>query len=187
MIIYLTRHGESIFNVKKLLGGDSGLSKNGLEYSKKLYKFFNKCEYLYLLTSNMLRTKLTAQHFNTIDNSFGFINEINAGIFDSKSEEYIKHTNINEYNMRKANKYNYVYPKGESYNMLQKRVLKVLDYLKKDKINLIICHNAVLRVLYAHFNNIPNNEMPHLEIPLHTLFYLEIKDEKVIDCKKIKL
>lgn len=25
MIIYLTRHGESIFNVKKLLGGNSGL------------------------------------------------------------------------------------------------------------------------------------------------------------------
>ena len=103
MIIYLTRHGESIFNVKKLLGGNSGLSPKGISYSVKLFEYFkenNMIVNLNVMTSNMLRTKMTAQHFPKITNSFDFINEINAGIFDSKSAEYIKNNNINEYQLR---------------------------------------------------------------------------------------
>ncbi|CAK0866423.1 unnamed protein product [Prorocentrum cordatum] len=36
---YLSRHGESIFNVEKRLGGDSGLSKRGEEYARRLAEF----------------------------------------------------------------------------------------------------------------------------------------------------
>ena len=67
--------------------------------------------------------------------------------------------------------------------MLQKRALQVLNYLKEDKINIIICHNAVLRVIYSYFNNIPNDKMPHLNIPLHTLFYLKTNGKEIM--KKI--
>lgn len=190
MIIYITRHGESIFNVKRLLGGNSGLSPKGLSYSGKLFEYFkenNLLTNLNLLTSNMLRTKMTAQHFPKITNSFDFINEIDAGIFDSKSAEYIKNNNINEYQLRKNDKFNYIYPQGESYRMLQKRVLKILDHLEDDKINLVVCHNAVLRVIYAHFNKISNDEMPHLEIPLHTLFYLKVEEGQVVESNMIPL
>jgi broad specificity phosphatase PhoE len=38
-IIYLSRHGESIFNVEKRMGGDSGLSKRGEEYARRLAEF----------------------------------------------------------------------------------------------------------------------------------------------------
>ena len=190
MIIYLTRHGESIFNVKKLLGGNSGLSPKGLSYSVKLFEYFkenNMIANLNLMTSNMLRTKMTAQHFPKITNSFNFINEINAGIFDSKSAEYIKNNNVNEYQQRKKDKFNYIYPQGESYKMLQNRVLKILNYLEGDKINLVVCHNAVLRVIYSYFNKISDDRMPHLEIPLHTLFYLKVENGQVVESNIIPL
>jgi len=37
--IYITRHGESMYNQEKKLGGDSSLSPNGIEYAKRLAEF----------------------------------------------------------------------------------------------------------------------------------------------------
>lgn len=36
---YMTRHGQSEYNVLGKIGGDSGLSKNGLEYARRLARF----------------------------------------------------------------------------------------------------------------------------------------------------
>lgn len=74
---YFTRHGQSEYNLLGKIGGDSGLSQNGLEYAKRLAKFANEkvgtqtvivdgkevkkeipCR---LWTSTLLRTKETAQ------------------------------------------------------------------------------------------------------------------------------
>lgn len=38
--IYLTRHGETEYNIKKLIGGDSLLTERGLLYSDKLKEYF---------------------------------------------------------------------------------------------------------------------------------------------------
>ena len=192
MKLYLSRHGESEYNTKKLLGGDSGLSLKGNEYSKKIFNFINvKKLKLNLITSEMKRTKLTAKHFPVINYSFKFLNEINAGVFEHKTYQFVKENFPNEYAKRKNDKFNYVYPKGESYKILQQRVLKVLEYLENDSLNLIICHNAVLRIIYGYFLGCTNAEIPHLEIPLHTIFCLEIDTSKakpvIIQQKKINL
>ena len=70
--------------------------------------------------------------------------------------------------------------------MLQKRVLQIIPYLKEEEINLVICHNAVLRVLYSFFNKIDNNQLPHLNIPLHTLFKIEVK-KNIVSIDRFKL
>lgn len=186
MKLYLSRHGESEYNQKKLLGGNSGLSTRGIKYSSQLFNFINKVSIdskLNLITSQLKRTIQTAQHFPDKKKSFKFLNEIDAGIFENKSYEFVKQNFPEEYNNRKKDKFNYVYPKGESYKMLQNRVLNVLNHLEKDSINLIICHNAVLRIIYGYFLNCPEDQIPHLDIPLHTVFYLEI-DDKSISARK---
>ena len=40
--IYLTRHGESVYNQQKLIGGDSDLSERGYKYSDRLKLFFDR-------------------------------------------------------------------------------------------------------------------------------------------------
>jgi broad specificity phosphatase PhoE len=40
--LYFTRHGESQYNLKHLIGGDSLLSERGLLYSDKLKKYFDE-------------------------------------------------------------------------------------------------------------------------------------------------
>lgn len=74
---YFTRHGQSEYNLLGKIGGDSGLSPNGLEYAKRLAKFAKetvatatkiidgkevKCVVpCRLWTSTLVRTKETAQ------------------------------------------------------------------------------------------------------------------------------
>jgi broad specificity phosphatase PhoE len=40
--IYFSRHGESIYNTKELIGGDSELSEKGKKYGECLRKFFKE-------------------------------------------------------------------------------------------------------------------------------------------------
>lgn len=40
--IYISRHGESEFNLKGLIGGDSALSSNGRMYGERLREFIKK-------------------------------------------------------------------------------------------------------------------------------------------------
>jgi len=75
---YLTRHGQSEYNVLGKIGGDSGLSENGKEYARRLAKFAkdhiamtdeicpesgqSKERPARLWTSTLRRTKETAHH-----------------------------------------------------------------------------------------------------------------------------
>ena len=71
-VIYLSRHGESTYNVQKKLGGDPGLSPVGEEYAKRLGDFSEHCIQTNprtgkkvaarLWTSSLKRTELTAAH-----------------------------------------------------------------------------------------------------------------------------
>jgi broad specificity phosphatase PhoE len=75
---YLTRHGQSEYNLSGKIGGDSGLSPNGLEYAKRLAKYAEEnigikeeidengtktkvSQPARLWTSTLIRTKETAQ------------------------------------------------------------------------------------------------------------------------------
>ena len=47
--------------------------------------------------------------------------------------------------------------------------------LERQQNILIIGHQAVLRAIYAYFQNYPQEEIPYLEIPLHTVIKLTPK------------
>lgn len=174
----MSRHGQSQNNLLNVLGGDCGITDKGVTYSKSLYQYFkskNLDQNIKVYTSNLKRTHQTALYFDDIiKKNLPYLNEINAGIFENKTYQYIKENYPEEYNLRKNDKYNYRYPEGESYQDLEKRVSEVFNELNNNQISLIICHNAVLRVLYAKLLNLPKEKIPHLEIPLHTLFKFEL-------------
>lgn len=70
--IYLSRHGESTYNVEKKLGGDPGLTKAGDAYARRLSVFTDECIQTNcrtgknvaarLWTSSLKRTEQTAAH-----------------------------------------------------------------------------------------------------------------------------
>jgi len=177
--IYFTRHGQSEYNKTGQLGGDSPLSNNGIEYSRFLYNYFklNKNENINVITSGMLRTNMTAELFKNkkVNNRFM---EINAGIFEHYTYDEIKEENLKEFNNRKKDKYNYRYPNGESYKDLENRVIpEFRKLLESNESFLLIAHNAVLRVIFGYLYSMKESSIPFLEIPLHTIFKIQIYED----------
>lgn len=185
--IYITRHGESQFNQTGQIGGNSNLTTKGEEYAVNLHNLLGEKD-LKIYTSKLERTIETSKYFN-IDSieRYSFLNEINSGIFDGYTYNEILNKFPEEYTARKLDKYNYRYPEGESYADLKKRVIAIFDYIKNEKKDvLIICHNAVLRIIYSVLFDIQDSEIPHIDIPLHTLFKIT-SDNNIKTLTKIEL
>ena len=174
--IYLSRHGQSEYNLLDKIGGDSSISINGQKYAKSLFEYINSNENIHeikIYTSELKRTKETAKYFPEENKeNLDYLNEINAGIFEDFTYLEIKDKYFDEYIRRKEDKYHYRYPAGESYKDLKNRVLEIFKKINNDYTNvLIICHNAVARIIYSVLQNIDDNdEIPYIDIPLHTLF-----------------
>lgn len=186
--IYLSRHGQSQYNITKQLGGDSGLSNKGIEYSLKLHEYFQsiKKENIPVCTSTLKRTLQTGKHFINKTSNSNF-NEINAGIFEHYTYDRIKDENIDEFNKRSVDKYEYRYPNGESYKDLEERVIS--EFKKLLELNdefLLIAHNAVIRVILGYIHNIEKDKIPHFDVPLHNLIKI-VSNSNNLDNSSISL
>tara|TARA_Y100000741_G_scaffold225392_1_gene172122 strand:+ start:2162 stop:3379 length:1218 start_codon:yes stop_codon:yes gene_type:complete len=179
--IYLTRHGESKYNILDKIGGNPSITELGITYSKKLYKYIDNLQLndLIIYISTLKRTKETIEPFiknNYIFNELKCLDEIDAGIYDSLTYNEIKNKYPEEYNNRKKDKLNYRYPRGESYKDLIIRAQKIIYEIENsDKPILIVSHQAILRVIYSYFMNIDNFNMTNLSIPLNTIIKLNPK------------
>ena len=179
--IYITRHGESIYNTENRLGGDSELTDKGKLYADNLYEYITSQvneDNLTIFTSCLKRTKMTGIHFKkTIESNL--LNELNAGICENLtySEVEEKYNKLSE--SREKNKLIFRYPEGESYlDILEKLKLFILNLECIDTPILIISHRAVIRVLLAYFLNYPLAEMPHKEISLNRVIKLNPTSDK---------
>jgi 6-phosphofructo-2-kinase/fructose-2,6-biphosphatase len=78
-----------------------------------------------------------------------------------------------EFAARKADKFRYRYPSGESYSDVIQRLEPVIVEIERQRDPVVVVgHQAVLRALYGYFQGIPQDECPHLNIPLHTVIEL---------------
>lgn len=113
--IYLTRHGESVYNLNGRIGGDSELSERGLEYAKALSKYIaeQKIPRLRVWTSQLKRTIQTAESIKAPQERWKALNEIDAGICEEMSYEEISDKYPEEFALRDQDKFHYRYPKGE--------------------------------------------------------------------------
>ncbi|XP_019437101.1 PREDICTED: 6-phosphofructo-2-kinase/fructose-2,6-bisphosphatase isoform X2 [Lupinus angustifolius] len=183
--ILLTRHGESQDNVRGRIGGDTALSEAGELYSKKLANFVKKRlkseRAASIWTSTLQRTILTARPIAGFPKiQWRALDEINAGVCDGMTYEEIKKNMPEEYEYvadvsRKKDKLRYRYPRGESYLDVIQRLEPVIIELERQRAPVVvISHQAVLRALYAYFADRPLHEIPHIEVPLHTIIEIQM-------------
>eukprot|EP00736_Rhodelphis_marinus_P000105 Rmarinus@m.19836 len=191
--VFLTRHGESIYNTKGYLGGDSPLSDLGQEYAKILGEFIpthlrktqdEESHWAYgdpaasqtqpvVWTSTLRRTIMTSEHLPYRNIQWRALDEIDAGICDGMTYEEIKKSMPDVHAARKADKLRYRYPRGESYlDVIQRLEPVIVEMERQTSPLIIIAHQAVLRCLYGYLANKPAEELPHIDIPLHTLIEL---------------
>lgn len=74
-----------------------------------------------------------------------------------------------EFAWRDQDKLKYRYPWGESYLDIMQRVEPVLADLQQVTNMLVISHQAVLRCILGFFMDKKPEELPYMEVPLHTI------------------
>jgi broad specificity phosphatase PhoE/predicted kinase len=174
--IFITRHGQSNFNLEDRVGGDSGLTDAGRGYAQNLASWVEthvQHDALQVWTSTLRRAKETAAPLGRETVPWRVLDEIEAGICDGLTYGEIAERYPAEFAARADDKLTYRYPRGESYQDVIARLDPVIVELERQKTPvLVIAHQAVLRALYAYFVDRPAVEVPHLKVPLHTVIEL---------------
>jgi broad specificity phosphatase PhoE len=174
--IYLARHGESEFNALGRIGGDSHLSPAGARFAQNLARYvegeLGEQEYR-IWTSTLRRTVETARPLGKQVVEWRALDEIHAGDCDGMTYEEIRDRMPKEFAARAEDKFDYRYPRGESYRDVIRRLEPVIVELERERCPVVIvAHQAVLRALYAYLMDRPPRDCPHLAMPLHTVIEL---------------
>ena len=174
--VLIARHGESSFNEAGRIGGDAPLSERGREFARSLASFvehrFGDGE-LGVWTSRLRRAVETAALLGREAREWTALAEINAGTCDGLTYEEIRRRYPDEFAARAQDKLRYRYPRGESYLDVIQRLDRVIIELERQRVPvLVIGHQAVLRTLYSYFADVDSEQIPYVEIPLHTVIEL---------------
>ncbi|KIY72406.1 bifunctional 6-phosphofructo-2-kinase/fructose-2,6-bisphosphate 2-phosphatase [Cylindrobasidium torrendii FP15055 ss-10] len=176
--IFMSRHGESQYNVEGKIGGDAPLSARGMKYAQVLPALvkdnIGDCE-ITVWTSTLQRTIQTAQNLPYQKLTWKSLDELDAGVCDGMTYEEIEDEYPDDFANRDDDKFNYRYRGGESYRDVVVRLEPVIMELERQADILIIGHQAIIRCLYAYFHSLPQQELPYINIPLHTLIKLTPK------------
>lgn len=167
--IFLSRHGESEYNVQGKIGGDSDLSERGWAYARALQKLISDNigdAPLTIWHSSLRRTAQTASFLDFPKLVWKSLDELDAGVCDGMTYEEIAKYYPEDYANRDEDKFNYRYRGGESYRDVVVRLEPVIMELERQDNILIIGHQAIVRCLYAYFHGYKQSELPYIKIPL---------------------
>jgi 6-phosphofructo-2-kinase/fructose-2,6-biphosphatase 1 len=175
--IYLTRPGETDRNVAGKIGGGGDLTENGQRYLLALSSFMENqpTENLRVWTSLSSHTVQTAAAISDAipREHWKALNELDAGyIAENMTYEEMRKQFPEEFTKRTTDKYRYRYPAGESYSDVVARLEPVIMELERQENVLVVCDQAVSRCLLAYFMDIESDDLPYLNIPLHTVIKL---------------
>lgn len=160
--IYLTRHGQTIWNVENKICGatDIELTELGHSQAKELGRYIKQQELKIdeILYSPLVRAADTARHISE-----------ETGI-PMREEILLKEQNFGKYEgtprdgaQFKAAKAVFAnhFEGGESMLEMAQRIYNLLDRLKpesEEKTYLLVAHNGIARVVHSYFNDMENDE-----------------------------
>ncbi|KAI9372649.1 hypothetical protein BJX61DRAFT_533804 [Aspergillus egyptiacus] len=179
--IWLSRHGESEYNLTGKIGGDSSISERGEAYARALPGLLKKSGVppntkIVIWTSTLKRTIQSARHLAAETGyeklEWKALDELDSGVCDGLTYEEIAEKYPEDFAARDEDKYNYRYRGGESYRDVVIRLEPIIMELERSENVIIVTHQAVLRCIYAYFMNVPQEQSPWMEVPLHTLIKL---------------
>ncbi|MCJ1392501.1 Fructose-2,6-bisphosphatase [Xylographa bjoerkii] len=179
--IWLSRHGESEFNLEGKIGGDANISPRGELYARTLPSLVDISvgddRKLTIWTSTLKRTIQTARFLAAsprVDSKLEWkaLDELDSGVCDGLTYEEISNLYPEDFAARDEDKYNYRYRGGESYRDVVIRLEPIIMELERSENVIIVTHQAVLRCIYAYYMNVPQEKSPWMEVPLHTLIKL---------------
>lgn len=159
MELYVVRHGETSENIRKMLQGnmDTLLDDHGRQQALEAKNKLGDVKIDLIISSPKKRTLETAEIIS--DGKVPIITDERLlsrdhGEFQGKTRDEI---NLDDYWNIKVNRQ---YEKAECVMHMYSRICDLLETIKKqykDKTVLIVTHSGVCRLLYYHFNGIPES------------------------------
>ena len=147
-----------------------------------------------IFTSNKSRTIQTAQPIRDLQSDCTIIplpefNEIDSGDCECMSYDEIRLKMPHVYRDRKKDKYNYIYPNGEGYITMKKRIdsgIKKALYLSSNARNvMIVGHRAANRMILSHFLYRRTEDVPYIYVPQDKFYHISAtQDKKMFHLKR---
>ena len=177
---------ETEYNLEGRLGGDPPLTEQGFRQAARLAAHFSNKELPYIFTSTKRRSAQTASLLlqdrpGTVRMALPEFDEINAGVCEGMRYSDVLERMPLEYQARARNKYNYVYPGGESYAMLKERVgrgLRRALFLAGEGTLMIVGHQAINRTILSLFLFQRAEDVPYTYIPQTQYYHITITQRR---------
>ena len=160
MKLYVTRHGETTWNVEWRVSGvtDVELTDRGREQANGLARVLKNEKIDLIIVSPLKRARHTAEIINRECNAPVIIDdrltEQNYGIYEGahrKSEGFLGN----------KRRFAFKYPGGESMMQVGYRVYSLLNEIKEkygDRKVLLVTHGGVCRIIKTYFEDMTNEE-----------------------------
>lgn len=164
LTLYITRHGETEWNVEKRMQGwlDSELTENGIKNAMCLGDSLKQTPINAVYSSSSNRTQKTSNLICgdrkvpiIIDEN---LREINMGVWEGKTQSYIKENYPIQFNSFWNAPQSYIPVGGETFLEAQERARNVLRRIKSNYSSgniLIVTHSVIIKCLLAIFKNSP--------------------------------
>lgn len=199
--LVLIRHTESLWNAQGLWTGwtDIELSQEGREKAYKLVPLLNDIQFQKVFTSNLKRAEQTWEEINRGLGNLNIpvikseaLNERNYGQYTGKNKWEIEEKFGKEQFLKLRRGWNEPIPQGETLKDVYERVVpyylqNIFPELKDGENILIVAHGNSLRALIKYLENISDQDIPNLEIPIGTIYFYEIDNQGKIINKRIHL
>lgn len=168
MVLYVTRHGETDYNLQGRYTGctDIPLNETGISQAKRLGSMLSDIKFDAVVCSPMLRTRQTA---SIICESLGMnyiiyrqFFERNVGVYEGLTKEEIRQRYPDLWARRCTSQPDDAPPGGETIRQACARIDAGIEQLKQDfpdKTVLLICHGFTSRAVNRHCKNLTFEEM----------------------------
>jgi len=167
--IYLIRHAETEYNVKKIVQGrgvDSSINTIGKQQSLAFFEHYNHIPFGVAISSSLQRTIQTLEPFinKGIDHKkHEAIDEIDWGIFEGQVSTAELHQEYRRVlSAWSSGDYAAKIEGGESAKQMADRLLPWVEHLKeRDEEKILVCtHGAVMAFLMTILHDQPLSQMP---------------------------
>jgi probable phosphoglycerate mutase len=179
MIIYVVRHGETVWNKKGIIQGhkDSPLTMRGIRSAGKLGKMLIKEAITLIYSSDLGRCVQTADIINKQLNvrltKTAKLREQNFGDYNGKLNKWVrKRIDIGDPDVKS--------PNGESFNQMKTRILRFVYSLADQDHGkaLLVTHDGPLKAIMSEYYSVDSNSKK-CDSSSDNFYRIEIKKNKI--------
>ncbi len=187
-MIYLLRHGETLWNTEKRLQGHSNSPltdkgcKQAIENGRLLRPLLEKCERWRMIVSPLGRCRQSA---DLIAREVGFqatrmefedrLKELSFGRWEGMTVSEIEKEDRDGWVRRKADRWSVPAPGGENYRMAEERLSAWLSGIDEEETLVVVGHGATGRLLRGLYSGLSRDEIVALPEPQKGFYKLSHK------------